>query len=220
MTMNTPSPRPSRDELIASLAEEMSPVSPVQPAQGGLLIGLATAIVAVASIAGFGFWFGMIEGEASGFFWIVNGLLLLVGTASALGVVASALPRVGARGDAPFWAAAMLGVIPLAAIIMLFSSEHEGAHGHELFYWPCAVSALAAALVVGAAAVVFLRRGAPVSIERSGWLTGFAAGALGSVAYGITCPIDDLAHVGLVHIVPVAVSAVIGRLAVPPLIRW
>ena len=217
MTMNTPS---SREDLIASLSENMAPVTPVRAEQGGLLIGLATAIAAIASIAGFGFWFGMIEGEASGFFWIVNGLLLLVGTASAIGVVASALPRVGARGDAPLWGAAMLGVVPLAAIIMLLTAEPAGEHAHSLFYWPCAVSSLAAALVVGAAAVLFLRRGAPVSIERAGWLTGLAAGALGSVAYGITCPLDDLAHVGLVHIVPVGIAALVGRLVVPPLIRW
>ena len=51
-------------------------------------------------------------------------------------------------------------------------------------------------------------------------MTGLAAGALGSVAYGITCPLDDLAHVGLVHIVPVGIAALIGRLVVPPLIRW
>jgi hypothetical protein len=122
------------------------------------------------------------------------------------------------------WSAAMLAVIPIAAVISLFSSGLAHDHGvlanPTLWYWPCAAAALAAGLLVGTASVLFLRRGAPVSMERSGWLTGLAAGALGSVAYGITCPLDGIGHVGIVHIVPVAVSAVIGRLVVPSLIRW
>ena len=77
-----------------------------------------------------------------------------------------------------------------------------------------------ASLVVAIAAVAFLRRGAPVAIERAGWLVGLAAGALGSVAYGITCPLDTLTHVGIVHVAPVAIGAVLGRIVVPRLIRW
>lgn len=219
--MNTPQ---SREQLIAALAEDMGPVRRIKPAHGAALVAVGTALAAIASIVIFGFWSGMVTGEASGFFWIVNGLLLTLGLASTAALAASALPRVGARGNAPGWAAAMLGVVPVAAILTLFSPgavhEHSPLVNPALWYWECAAYSLAAGLLVAGAAILFLRRGAPVSLERAGWLTGLAAGSLGALAYGITCPLDSIEHVGLVHVVPVALAALAGRLAVPPLIRW
>jgi hypothetical protein len=209
----------NRDDLIAALTEDLTPVKRVKPFQGALLVGFAVLVAAIVSIAIFEFWFGMISGDASAYFWIANGLLLLLGSASTSALVASALPRVGQRANAPFWSAGMLAVMPVAALLTVFSIE--AGHDHvTLWYWECAAYGSAAALLVATAAVMFLRRGAPVSIERSSWLVGLAAGSLGSVAYGITCPLDTLAHVGIVHVAPVAISAVLARLVVPSLIRW
>jgi len=221
----------TREELIASLTNDMAPVSRVQPRHGAGLIAFATIVAAVGSIAIFEFWYGMVNGEASAFFWISNGLLLLVGAASTSGLVAGALPRVGSRGSAPFWSAAMLAVLPVVALIMIASLEMgtpsaTADHPSILddpatWYWQCGVYAFGAGLLVAIAAVLFLRRGAPVSLERSGWLTGLAAGSLGAVAYGITCPLDTIAHVAIWHVaVPVTAWAVAGRLVVPRLIRW
>lgn len=53
-----------------------------------------------------------------------------------------------------------------------------------------------------------------------GFYTGVAAGALGSLAYGLSCPFDAIGHLGIWHVAPVAVSAALGRLGVPVLIRW
>lgn len=218
-------PQSSRDDLIASLAEATTPVRTIDPRRGLALIALATVLVAGTSIVLSGFWFsGIFEGEASPFFWITNGLLLLLGIASSTALVASAMPQVGAKANAPKWAAAMLAVVPAAALLTLFSIDpvhgHSGLENPELHYWECSWRALIAGSVVAAAAVLFLRQGAPVSLERSGWLTGLAAGSLGSFAYGVTCPLDSLGHIGLIHVAPVAVAAIIGRLAVPRLIRW
>lgn len=220
----------NRDDLIAALTDDLTPVQRVKPIQGALLIGFATFVAGLASIAIFEFWTGMLAGEASAFFWITNGLLLLVGAASTSAVVAGAQPRVGARANAPGWSVAMLAVVPVAAFIMILSTEMTlGTPGSApsmlddpaTWYWECGAHAIVAGLLVAFAAVMFLRRGAPVSIERSGWLTGLAAGSLGAVAYGITCPLDTVAHVAIWHIaVPVGVWAVAGRLIVPSLIRW
>ncbi|MHA7820098.1 MAG: NrsF family protein [Erythrobacter sp.] len=227
MTPFEPQSRPqSREALIAALTEDVTPVKRVSALQGATLVAFATFAASLASVVIFGFWTGMVTGEASAMFWIANGLLLLLGAASTSALVASALPRVGARSSAPAWGAAMLGVIPLAALISLFSVEatHDHTAGtfadSTLWYWECTTYGIVAGLLVAIAAIMFLRRGAPVAIERAGWLTGVAAGALGSVAYGITCPLDTIVHVGIVHVAPVAISAVLGRLVVPPLIRW
>ncbi|MDJ0979281.1 MAG: DUF1109 domain-containing protein [Erythrobacter sp.] len=219
----------TREDLIAALAQDMTPVERVKPAQGAGLIAFATLVAGVACIAIFEFWTGMVTGEASAFYWITNGLLLLLGAASTSGVVASALPRVGSRGNAPYWSAAMLAVVPIAAIITVVSLEANHDHSSAVpsvladpatWYWECGLYGTIAGGVIALASVLYLRRGAPVSLERSGWLTGLAAGSLGALAYNITCPLDTVAHVGIWHTIPVLVWAVLGRLVVPPLIRW
>ncbi|BDI61994.1 NrsF family protein [Qipengyuania nanhaisediminis] len=213
-----------RATLIATLSDNLAPVAPVRPQWGLALVLGATLVAAFASVAGFGFWTGILYGDASGFFWITNGMLLVLGMSSSAALVAGALPRVGARSGAPLWSALMLAVIPAAALITVFAARDRDPASSlgepALAYWPCIAAALAAALLIGAAATAFLRRGAPVSPERSGWLTGLAGGALGTLAYGITCPLDSIGHVGLLHTAPVALAAIAGRLAVPPLIRW
>lgn len=214
----------SREQLIAQLSDQTAPVRRVSEASGLAMIALAALAAGVASIALFGFWIAQFAGEASAFYWILNGLLLVLGFASAAALVSTALPRVGARSSGPKWSVAMLAVVPVAALVSLFTVDPAhgalGMHNPELHYWECAWRSLAAGLIVGLAGVLYLRRGAPVSLERSGWLTGLAAGSLGAFAYGITCPLDSLGHLGIIHVLPVAVSAVIGRLVVPPLIRW
>lgn len=212
----------NRADLIAALTEDLQPVDRMRSAHGAWLIAFATLVAWIVSVVIFDFWEGMLHGEASPFFWIANGLLLLLGAASSSALVAGTLPRVGHRPNAPSWAFAMLAVLPLAAIITFAGAP--GTHSHEGLNDPaalhCTISSFAAALLVTLAAVMFLRRGAPVAIERSAWLTGLAAGSLGTFAYGITCPLDGMIHLGLWHFVPVVLSAVAARLALPPLIRW
>lgn len=186
------------------------------------MIAIAAVISSVASILYFHWWDGLLHGEASGYFLITNGLLLVLGAASTAHLVLSAMPRIGARADSVLWGVIMLGIVPLGAVINLLSGNGDAAHEglHDPVAILCTIASLTAGALVLAANVVWLRRGAPVSIERSAWLAGLSAGSLGTLAYGITCPLDTLSHVGLWHVAPVAIGAVIGRLVVPPLIRW
>ncbi|MEP3050621.1 MAG: DUF1109 domain-containing protein [Erythrobacter sp.] len=210
----------SRENIIAGLAEDLEPVRRITTSDGLLLVAFATLVAFAVSVFVFDFWYGMFEGQASAFFWITNGLVLLLGAASTLALVIGGSPRVGQRPNAPGWTAAMVAVLPIAAIISLIPGGHSHEGLNDPVAWLCTKSSLSAALLVGIASVLWLRRSAPVSLERSGWLTGIAAGALGTVAYGITCPLDSISHLGLWHTAPIAISAVVGRFVVPPLIRW
>lgn len=215
-------PTPDRASLIAALADECPPVRRVQAWEGIALIIAATLAAAIGASAVYSFWSGILTGEASPYFWITNGLLLLLGAASSGALVAGALPQVGPRPNAPVWTFAMLGVLPLAAVIQLLRAP--AAHVHEGLADPdalhCLGSALTAGLVVGIAAVLFLRRAAPVALARQGWLTGLAAGALGALAFGMTCPLDGITHLGLWHVLSVPLAALAARVIVPSLIRW
>lgn len=212
----------NRDDLIAALTEDVTPVKLVRSTDGVALIAFATIIAAVVSIAVYEWWDGLLTGEASGYFLITHGLLLLLGAASGVALAKSAMPRVGAQSSAAIWGALMVAILPVGAVLSLLSGH--GNHAHEGLNDPvafmCVTGSLAASAIVLAASVLWLRRGAPVSIERSAWLAGTTAGALGALAYGITCALDTFSHVGLWHVAPVAICAVVGRLIVPPLIRW
>jgi len=84
----------------------------------------------------------------------------------------------------------------------------------------CLPVSLIAAAAVGRALIIWLRRGAPVSQQAAGCFTGIAAGAIGTLLYGFSCPVDSFTHLGIWHVVPVAVAAIAGRLIAPKLIAW
>ncbi|WFL76076.1 DUF1109 domain-containing protein [Altererythrobacter arenosus] len=209
-----------RDNLIAGLADDLAPVRGFSARDGAVLVTLAV-LATVLGVSFFqGLWAGILSGEAEPFFWITNGLLLLLGLASASAVVAMASPHVGARHDAPNWAAAMVGILPVAAIISVIPHGHGPSALMDPVSIHCLTSSLIASTVTGGALLYWLRRGAPVSLEKAGWFTGLAAGALGGVAYGLSCPLTTVTHLGIWHVLPVAITAVIGRLAIPRLVNW
>ena len=210
----------NRDAFIANLTDDLEPVRAFRKRDGMIVLGAALAATAAGVALYHGFWGGIAEGEAAAMFWIANGLMLLLGLVSAGTVIAMASPQVGSTREAPKWAAAMVGVLPFAALATVLSQGAKGGALADPYGWYCVSSAIAASLLLAAAMVVWLRRGAPVSAPAAGWLTGLASGALGTVIYGFACPIDSVTHLGIWHVVPVAVAALIGRLAVPPLVRW
>ncbi len=206
--------------LIDDLAADLAPVRPMKLAHGIALVALAVAGTIVLVELLDGLWRGIATGRASAFFFIANGMLGLLGTASALAVVRMAGPRVGNSHDGARWSLAMFAVLPAAALVVL------GLHGelrdvaHDPYGLDCFIAGSGFGALTFLALTGWLRRGAPVSPETAGTFTGIATGALGSFAYGLACPIDTLAHLGIWHALPVLLGAALGRLTVPPLVRW
>lgn len=215
MTMDrTPNP------LIAELSDDLEPVRPMTLREG--LVWVGVAIVATLLLVEIieGLWRGIIAGQASPLFFIANGLLLVLGLASATSTLLMSGPRVGNRHEAPKWALAAVAVLPLAAIATAF--QHGAVHSPlaDPYGLECAVYGLSAGILTAGALTLWLRRGAPVSLNAAGFHAGLASGALGSVAYGLSCPLDGAMHLGIWHVIPVAVAGLIGRFAIPPLVRW
>lgn len=227
MSMNTPygekaNAQPSA--LIDRLTDELEPVRPLTMRDGSVLVGFAVLITVLAVELIEGLWGGAFNGDASPYFVVANCLLLLLGIAASVGVIGMASPRVGNRHEGPKWAMAMAAVIPLAAIVTIFGHDHPAdatmATLSDPYGVTCMLSSLVAALLTATALVAWLRRGAPVSTAAAGLHIGVAAGALGSVAYGLSCPIDSVMHIGVWHAAPVVIAALAGRFALPHLLRW
>lgn len=210
----------SRDNLIASFTEELTPVRSFNARDGMALVAITAAVTLAAVAVIDGLWVDALQGAAAPFFWVTNGLLLLLGLASMGAVLAMASPGVGNKYDAPRWAMAMLSVLPIAALMNIAS---HGAHSVGVVS-PAAINCLVASLIssvaTGVALTMWLRRGAPVSLNAAGWFTGIASGAIGTLIYGMSCDMDSVTHLGIWHVLPVVISAVVGRIVVPKAVAW
>lgn len=216
----TPGANNRPNPLIEQMTAELEPVRAMKFRDGAVLVGLAV-IVTVLGVEIFdGLWRGIVAGQASAFFLIGNGLLLILGIASASSVLKMATPRVGNSHEGPKWAMAMAAVLPLAAFVTLLGHDHGFSAANDPYGLTCFASGLVASVLTAGALVYWVRRGAPVSPGTAGLHIGVASTALGSVAYGLACPIDSVVHLGLWHAAPVIVGAIIGRFALPPLLRW
>lgn len=216
MTMD---PRP--DTLIDALVENLQPVRAMRQRDGRALFVVATLATLAAVALIYGFRPGLMQGSVSALFLITNGLFLLLGLAAANSVILMGNPRVGARHDGTRWAVAMAALLPITALVTGVAARHSGSllhiSRHDLL---CPLMGMGFGLLIAAGLLFWLRRGAPVSLARAGLHLGIAAGALGTFAWGMACPFDTLHHLGLWHSLAIVVSAAIGRLAVPAMIRW
>lgn len=208
------------NRLIAQFAEELEPVRAIRSRDGLLLVAVAVIITVLAVELLDGLRRGAWTGDASAFFLITNGMLLVLGCASVHSVLTMATPRVGNSHEGPKWAMAMAAILPVAAFATLLAHDHAMAAFDDPYGLTCFGAGLIASIFTAGVLIFWLRRGAPVSLGTAGLHIGVASTALGSAAYGLACPIDGVVHLGLWHAAPVAAGALIGRFAIPPLLKW
>lgn len=209
------------DSLIESLAAELKPVRALRFREGMALV-LAAVVLTVMLVARFvGLRDDVMAGEPAPLFLISNGLFLMLGLAAATSVVMMGNPQVGNRYDGWKWALATAGLLPLAAVVSALASWS----GHSDIILPrhdpvCVSAGMMFSGLTALVLIFWLQRGAPASPARAGMLTGMAAGAIGIFADGLYCPLNSIYHLGFAHTLPILICALLGRLIVPPLVRW
>ncbi len=202
------------------LVDDLTPIAPVRPMRGLALAALATMAAMLMVALLFGWREDVMAGRPSPIWLLRCGTLLLLGAATAHAVVAMARPAVG-RGQGGWQGAvAAAALFPASAAILILTGHGPGAMALWRSGVECLIFSLVGALMVTAPIIWELRRGAPVAANRAGWLTGMAGGALGAFSYNLACPHDNIAYIGLWFGLAVGTAAVLGRLVVPPLIRW
>lgn len=205
------------DELVGDLV-------PVQPLRWHVpALGVLTALTAglVFLVVVFGLRADLLSGKVNASFLLSSGLLACLAAASVHAVIGMARPQVGAARHGLLWAVAMAALLPgSAAVIALLEWLQAGTVSVDVSEATCLAAGVGLGMLVAIVLVGWLRRGAPTSLEHAGWLVGLASGAAGTFVYSLHCPHDDILHVGLWHGGAVVVSALLGRVAVPSLIRW
>ena len=163
------------DTLIAQMVDDLQPVKPLGFARGLAYATAAAVLSALAVIGLFGLRADLVTGRFDPVYLIATGLFLVLGIAAAVTVIVMSRPRVGNDHSGWLWAAAMVALLPLAALIVSFAGgseilSHESvAHGLD-----CLLIGGGSSLLVFAILVGWLRKGAPTSPDRAGLLAGVA----------------------------------------------
>jgi hypothetical protein len=209
------------DQLIDDLSLQAAPVHPRQNGFGRAVLVLLAAISIAALALIFGLRRDILLLQAPIQLFLALGLFALLASATGLHAIRLARPEVGAPSSSAGWLVAALALFPLIASAALFSDPVSAVPAlHPADGLRC----LGVGLLAGSASLVFLtlwlRSGAVVAPVRAGWIAGLASGAIGAFAVSLECGNDEFVHLGIWHVAVVAGLAIIGRLAIPPLVRW
>jgi hypothetical protein len=205
---------------IAALVDDLEPVTALNPRRPLLIAAAITALMMVLIAWTQGMRADIIAGHPDAMFLIRAGILLLLGSATAHAVTAMASPAVGKSNNGWQIALAAAVVFPLSALIIAATGDIGPAMVAMQSGMECLTYSAIGGLATAVPMVLALRRGAPTSPTRAGWMVGIASGGLGAFAYNLHCPYNNIVYIGLWYTLAVAGCAVVGRLVVPRMIRW
>jgi hypothetical protein len=211
----------SPEPIVTQLVSDLQPVTPLTLSKGLCYAFASAAASAVAVVAAFGIREDLKAGYLDPVPMLAAGLFLVLGLASSVTVITMSRPQVGSNHEGWTWTAAMVALLPFSALATA-RGKGEGLLNDESIArgLECLLIGGGASVLVLAMLVWWLRKGAPTSPVRAGLLSGVAAGSLGIFAFSLHCADNDIAHIGLWHTGVVALMAAIGRMIVPPLVRW
>ncbi|KPP92923.1 hypothetical protein SAMN04515621_2730 [Erythrobacter sp. HL-111] len=213
--------KPSNGARIDDLVADLAPVRRVRKRTGLLLVAAATLLAFAVTAPLFGLRPDLVALEPAEIVLLRSGTLLLMGAAAALAVTASASPGVGSRREGWRWALGAALLFPVTSLALTLGGAPFPVAILTAGSVPyCLGISLSSALAIGGVLTLWLRRGAVTERRRAGWLTGLAAGALGTFVYNLGCPSDSVHYVALWYGLAVASAAFLGRLAVPRMLRW
>ncbi len=215
---------PSIEQTIEALVGDLRPVVPLRLWRG-VVAGLALTALAIGGV-----WltFGLradVMAMHPAPIVIARGAALLAG--GFLLLIAALRAAVPGRADqgATVLGTLILGIMPIGLMGLLLDGIVAGrrpgfAEVTPFIVMRCFGIALGTSLLVGGGLVLWMRRAAPTDLARAGWLTGWAAAALGTFAYSLFCPSQTMAFVTAVYPAAMLLAATVIRYGAPPLLRW
>jgi len=215
---------PSIDQTITALVSDLAPVAAVRLWRGMAAVVLLTGLAIGGIWLGLGLRADVLAGRPAPIVAARGAILLAGGLAMLLAALRAAVPGREDRGAA-LTGTLLLGLLPIGLMGLLLDGIMARQHPSfaEIGAYSalrCLAVAFGASLVVGAGLVLWMRRAAPTDLPRAGWLTGWAAAALGTFAYSLFCPSMTLAFTTTVYPAAMLLAATFLRVAVPPLLRW
>ncbi len=206
---------------IDTLVDDMEPVRRVSQKDALALVAVTTCIAVAVIAMRFGLREDLFTLQLHPIVILRAAMLLLLGFAALTAVMASARPGIGQVSNGWRWALGAVAMFPVTAIVTSILRQELPLATLQAQSGPwCLGISFGGALLIGSALTFWLRRGAATSLARVGWLVGLAAGSFGTFAFSLHCPSTTVDYIGIWYSLAVALSAGIGRMIVPPLIRW
>jgi hypothetical protein len=210
----------SHDIILEQLVNDLQPVRPFSAMRAMALVAAFTAVIIGIIGYNLGFRGDLLINNPDPMFLLRGGTLLLLGMGTAHAVLSMASPAVGKSQTSWEMALASAALFPLAALIVAFAATTKTDMMQISSGLKCLQMSMLGGLAVAVPMVLRLRKGAPTSLSRAGWLTGVASGGLGAFAFGFHCPFNDIVYIGIWYTLAVGLCAIAGRLIVPHLIKW
>lgn len=205
---------------IAALVDNLEPVKALNPRRPLLMAAaITTAMLAVVALTK-GVRADVMAGHPDAMFLIRSGMLLLLGGGTAHAVLGMASPAVGKVQMSWQMALAAAFLFPIAALIVAMTGDMGNSTTAMYSVGQCLMFSAFGAVATAVPMILHLRRGAPTSPARAGWLVRIASGGLGAFAYSLHCPFNSIVYIGLWYTLAVGGCAILGRSIVPSLIRW
>lgn len=211
------------EELIETLS--LDPRRPASTASVGMMF--LAALAAVAIVLPFSLWW-LRPREDMAHIWADNKLFLLK-VMFTMAVALATLPilqRLSVPGKPAGWA----GWMAAAPFMVMFAlaGYHFATHPagviwsalNESAWRDCLIEIPALAIPPFAIMSLLVRRYAPTNLVRTGAYIGLLAGGLGGFGYAMHCHDDDVAFVALVYTASMLLTAGLGALAGPYILRW
>lgn len=210
------------DELIASMATNLRPVSAAAPAwriAGGLMAGAVVALAGIMAVAGPPFAHILATG-------ISTFTVKLTYTIAMTLLAAVLLLGVGRPGRRQGWRYAWLLLPPLvigAAAAMEFAGAPADARLGLLFtssWQTCLASISLMSLPIFVGLLWAFKKLAPTQLHLAGGLAGLCAGAAASVVYALYCPETAATFLISWYTLGMVIAATAGATVGARLLRW
>ncbi|MEZ5710832.1 MAG: DUF1109 domain-containing protein [Blastomonas sp.] len=212
---------------LSQLVDDLKPVRPIRVAEG-MALALAMMLVVGMLVYGLlGVRADIMAGRPHMMFLLRWASLLVLGLATGYAALASARPAVNPHDGRSIWkpVLALSSLFPLGAVVAFLRAPPENSvQAMDMFrpFWglECLIVSVVGGVIVATAMILWLRRGAPGSPERTGMLVGIASGAMAGSAYSIACPMNTLLYVGTWASLAILLSSLLGRYIVPRFLAW
>ncbi len=210
------------EELVSLLASGAEAVDTKAP---GRLYLAAVAGGTVLSVVLTALWLGVrgtfLNDFAVPMFWAKEGFCAVLGVTGLVSVTRLARPG-SPLGFVPAGLGARVGGMWRLAGVALYSADAEGCKawifGLTSEVCPFAIAVISAP--VFCAVFWSMRQMAPTRLRLAGAASGFAAGAVGALAYSLHCPELAAPFIGLWYVLGMLIPTIIGTLLGPYLLRW
>jgi hypothetical protein len=154
-------------------------------------------------------------------FWVKELFCVALVAAGVFAVARLSRPGAAVGRVEPLAGAPILAMWLLAVVVLAVAEPEDRTDLIRGVSWtecPYNIAVLSVPVFV---AIVWAMRGfAPTHLRRAGAAAGFAAGAIGALAYTLHCPELDAPFLAIWYVAGVLIPSVVGAIVGPRLLRW